>query len=171
MSVEYKNFTWIMCEIFVQLVTKFSLKRTNEIEEFSLKQQDLFSDNFLISFWWLKATKIPNNHTHRNWQPKIPTQFWILGQWRIYHGCYGCFSTRNIGTIYYSHRPLAPAILGQYITVSTRDSKDLNTPLQNQRGYAFSGLYRSQFKFRACEIQTWIWIWIWTWTWIWIYLI
>ena len=23
----------------------------------------------------------------------------ILKQWRIYHGCYGCFSTRNIGTI------------------------------------------------------------------------
>ena len=65
-----------------------------------------------------------------------------------------CFSTRNIGTIYFCHRPLAPAILGQYITVSTRNSKDLNTPLQNQRGYACSGLYRSQFKFRACEIQT-----------------
>ena len=24
--------------------------------------------------------------------------------------CYRCFSTRNIGTIYYCHRPLAPAI-------------------------------------------------------------
>ena len=36
-----------------------------------------------------------------------------LHQWRIKHGCYGCFSTHNIGTIYYCHRPLAPAILGQ----------------------------------------------------------
>ena len=34
-----------------------------------------------------------------------------------------CFSTCNIGTIYYCHCPLAPAILGQYITVSTRNSK------------------------------------------------
>ena len=34
MSVEYKNCTWIMCEIFVQLVTKFNLKQTNEIEVF-----------------------------------------------------------------------------------------------------------------------------------------
>ena len=43
-------------------------------------------------------------------------------QWRIQHGCYGCFSTRNIGAIYSCHRPLAPAILGQSITVSTRNS-------------------------------------------------
>ena len=40
-----------------------------------------------------------------------------------------CFSTRNIGTIYYCHCPLVPAILGQSITVSTRNSKVLNTPL------------------------------------------
>ena len=42
----------------------------------------------------------------------------------------GVFSTGAIGTIYYyCHCPLAPAILGQSITVSTRSSKVLNTPL------------------------------------------
>ena len=50
MSVEYKNFTWIMCEIFVQLVTKFSLKRTNKFEDFSLKQQD-WKASYLTTFW------------------------------------------------------------------------------------------------------------------------
>ena len=50
MSVEYKNCTWIMCEIFVQLVTKFSLKLTNDIEDFSLKQQD-WKASFLTTFW------------------------------------------------------------------------------------------------------------------------
>ena len=35
----------------------------------------------------------------------------------------------NIGTIYYCHRPLAPAILEQSIIVSTCNSKVLNTPL------------------------------------------
>ena len=39
----------------------------------------------------------------------------------------GVFSTG--GTIYYCHCPLAPAIFGQSITVSTRNSKVLNTPL------------------------------------------
>ena len=36
-----------------------------------------------------------------------------------------------IGAIYHRHRPLALAILGQSITVSTRNSKVLNTPLQS----------------------------------------
>ena len=47
--------------------------------------------------------------------------------------CSGVFSTRNIGTIYYCHHPLVPAILGQSIsTVSTCNSKVLNTPLRSQ---------------------------------------
>ena len=33
---------------------------------------------------------------------------------------------------YYSHLPLAPAILGKSITVSTRNSKVLNMPLELQ---------------------------------------
>ena len=50
MLVDYKNCTWIMCEIFVQLVTKFNLKRTNENEDFSLKPQD-WKASFLTTFW------------------------------------------------------------------------------------------------------------------------
>ena len=34
---------------------------------------------------------------------------------------------------YYCHIPLAPAILGQSITVSTRNSKVLNTPLSYKK--------------------------------------
>ena len=48
----------------------------------------------------------------------------------------GVFSTGATGALapvilgqYYSHLPLAPAILGKSITVSTRNSKVLNTPL------------------------------------------
>ena len=48
----------------------------------------------------------------------------------------GVFSTGATGALapvilgqYYCHLPLAPAILGQSITVSTRNSKVLNTPL------------------------------------------
>ena len=43
-------------------------------------------------------------------------------QWRTQHGC-------NIVSIYYCQCPLEPAILGQSINVSTRNSKVLNTPL------------------------------------------
>ena len=38
----------------------------------------------------------------------------------------------STGTIYYCYHPLAPAILGQSITVSTRNSKVLNTPLHTK---------------------------------------
>ena len=67
--------------------------------------------------------------------------------------CSGVFSTgavgalapaMNIGTIYYCHRPLARAILGQSITVSTRNSKVLNTPLNLgvvEESYYQSGLF------------------------------
>ena len=48
----------------------------------------------------------------------------------------GVFSTGATGALapvileqYFCHLPLAPAILGQSITVSTRNSKVLNTPL------------------------------------------
>jgi len=48
----------------------------------------------------------------------------------------GVFSTGATGALapvilgqYYCHLPLAPTILGQSITVSTRNSKVLNTPL------------------------------------------
>ena len=50
----------------------------------------------------------------------------------------GVFSTGATGALahvilgqYYCHLPLAPAILGQSIIVSTRNSKVLNTPLLN----------------------------------------
>ena len=49
----------------------------------------------------------------------------------------GVFSTGATGALapvilgqYYCHLPFAPAILGQSITVSTRNSKVLNTPLK-----------------------------------------
>ena len=56
-----------------------------------------------------------------------------IEEWRIQHGC---FSIGNIWTIYYCHRPLALAILGQSITVSTRNAKVLNSPLYKK--YAIS---------------------------------
>ena len=75
-------------------------------------------------------SEAPQNQSlfcHETYNLKL-RQFRLSKQQRIQHGCYGCFSTRNIGKSI-TVNPLAPAILGQSITISTRNSKVLSTPL------------------------------------------
>ena len=42
------------------------------------------------------------------------------------------------------HRPLEPSILGQSITVSTRNSKVLNTPLNMKQEFAIKPMIKAQ---------------------------
>ena len=77
----------------------------------------------------------------------------ITCQWHIQHGCYWCFRNRNIGTIYYCHRPLAPAILRQSFTVSTRNSIVLNTPLNR---YTTGGPRLVRFQLVRSPALCWI---------------
>ena len=72
---------------------------------------------------------------------------------RIQHGCYGCFSTCNIVTIYYCHRSLATAILEQSIAVSTNNSKVLNTHLPYTYHATLVSYHESRIHSFLCLIE------------------